>query len=116
MTEIKKYKPIVHTSPGGFNPGLFEQYNLSKPVELFSDILPSECTIKNPNGLKVFFANEPKEILPHVHQHLLHNSSYYDLIFTWDPDLLKLGKANIKYWMYFHYWCHLFDVPSKKKI
>jgi len=115
MTEfqIKKYKPIIHVL--WFNPTIFE-HDLSKPVELFNDILPSQCTIKNPNALKVFFANEPKEILPHIHQHLLHNSSCYDLIFTWEPDLLRLGKDNIKHHMIFSCWCNMLcNVCGKKE-
>ncbi len=93
----KMHKPIVHSS------WQFNIKELSKPIELYCDILSR--TIKNPNALKVFWSNEPKEILPNVHQHLLHNHSFYDLIFTWDPILLNLGKANIKSYMMFHCWC-----------
>ena len=91
------YKPIVHSS------WQFNIKDLHKPVELYCDILSS--TIKNPNAIKVFWSNEPKEILPNIHQHILHNHSYYDLIFTWDPILLNLGKPNIKSFMMFHCWC-----------
>ena len=115
MTEfqIKKYKPIIHVSWSSLLLTELLAHDLSKPVELFIDVLPSDCTIKTPNALKVYLANEPKELLPHIHQHLLDNNSNYDLIFTWEHDLLSLGKANIKHYMFFHrlYFCYLDSMP-----
>jgi len=90
------FKPIIHCS-WQLNVGEFKI-----PVEIYCDTIKES---KNKNTLKVFWSNEPKELLPNVYNHLLKNYNNYDLIFTSEPNLLNKDISHIKNYMMFHCWC-----------
>jgi len=97
-------KPIIH---GGWGMHIGE---FPVAVEIYCDkAMPTQVNINN--NLKILWVNEPKEIFPHLQQHIIVNNHAYDFIFTSDPTLLSLGKSNIKHYMMFHCW----NIPFAKE-
>lgn len=81
-----------------YSPILFSNYKirlkeLSRPVEIYFDYIKK---VEDNGKFKVFVVNEPRGIKPDIYNYILGNSHFYDLILTWDKDLLSLGRKNFK--------------------
>jgi hypothetical protein len=65
------------------------------PINIYIDNYSDINYIKNNNNYKIFILTEPIYIRPHSYEHVNNNYNLYDLIITYDENILKF-KNSIK--------------------